>query len=172
MNNKKGSYVLGALLIAFGVLFILSPASTFANIVLFAGLVIILFSVIRILIALKSDDPYSVYSITGSIVGVIFGFILISNRETAIKIIPVLLGVWLLVTGITSLLFLLKSGANNSLITRPVLKILLGAITFSVPVLPVIATGIVLGILLVLAGVTTIVNVKDEEVIYKVRIKK
>lgn len=170
--NKKGSYILGGFLIIFGILFIFSPANTFETIVLIAGVSIILFNVIRILFALKSDNPYAAYSITGSIVGVIFGFILISSRDTAIKVIPVLLGVWLLVTGISSFLFLFKSHANSGLIVRPVLKIILGAITFALPIIPVIATGIVLGIILVLAGVTSIVNVKDEEVIYKVKVKK
>lgn len=170
--SKKGSYILGALLMMFGCLFIFSPTNTFETIVLIAGIIIILFNVIRILFALKSDDPYSAYSITGSVVGVIFGFILISSRDTAIKIIPVLLGIWLLITGISSLLFLLKSGANSSLIVRPILSIILGAITFAIPVIPVIATGIVMGIVLILAGVTTIVNIKDEEVIYKVKVKK
>ena len=170
--NKKGSYILGVFLIIFGILFIFSPTNTFETIVLIAGVSIILFNVIRILFALKSDNSYAAYSITGSIVGVIFGFILISSRDTAIKVIPVLLGVWLLVTGISSFLFLFKSHANSGLIVRPVLKIILGAITFALPIIPVIATGIVLGIILVLAGVTTIVNVKDEEVIYKVKVKK
>ena len=57
--NKKGSYILGVFLIIFGILFIFSPTNTFETIVLIAGVSIILFNVIRILFALKSDNPYA-----------------------------------------------------------------------------------------------------------------
>ena len=160
MDKKIWTYVLGALLIGFGVIFIISPTEAFESIV------------VKIISAIKSDNPYASFGMTGSIIGIVFGFILIGNKETAIKVIPVILGMWLLVTGLTTLLFTLKTSNNKSMLTKPVIKIVLGAITLLLPVIPVIATGIVLGIILVLSGVTTITNVKDEEVVYKVKVKK
>ena len=172
MSKKIGSYLFGALLILFGVIFIISPESAFETIVLTIGIILIVFGGLKIILALKSSNPYASYSVAGSIFSIVFGIILIGNQETAIKIIPIILGIWLLITGITTLLFLLKTNSDKKLIFRPILKIIVGAIAFTLPVIPIIATGIVLGIILILSGITTIANVKDEEVIYKVKVKK
>lgn len=172
MNKKVSSYIFGALLIVFGLIFILSPESAFETIVLIAGISLIVYGGLKILLALKSDNPYASYTVAGSIFSIIFGIILIGNQDAAIKVIPILLGIWLLISGITTLLFLLKTNSDRKLIIRPVLKIIVGAIAFLLPVIPIIATGIVLGVILILSGITTIMNIKDEEVIYKVKVKK
>lgn len=172
MEKKTWTYVLGALLIAFGVMFILSPSGTFETIVLIAGIILILFNCLKILGTLKSNNIYTTYGITSSVIGIIFGIILIGNKETAIKVIPVLLGLWLLVSGISSLVFLTKTSKNKTQITKAVLKTILGIISFALPVIPVIGAGLIIGIVLILAGITTITNAKDDEVIYKVKIKK
>lgn len=172
MNKKVSSYIFGALLIVFGLIFILSPESAFETIVLIAGISLIVYGGLKILLALKSDNPYASYTVAGSIFSIIFGIILIGNQDAAIRVIPILLGIWLLISGITTLLFLLKTNSDRKLIIRPVLKIIVGAIAFLLPVIPIIATGIVLGVILILSGVTTIMNIKDEEVVYKVKVKK
>lgn len=172
MNKKVSSYIFGALLIVFGLIFILSPESAFETIVLIAGISLIVYGGLKILLALKSDNPYASYTVAGSIFSIIFGIVLIGNQNAAIKVIPILLGIWLLISGITTLLFLLKTNSDRKLIIRPVLKIIVGAIAFLLPVIPIIATGIVLGVILILSGITTIMNIKDEEVIYKVKVKK
>lgn len=172
MNKKVSSYIFGALLIVFGLIFILSPESAFETIVLIAGISLIVYGGLKILLALKSDNPYASYTVAGSIFSIIFGIILIGNQNAAIKVIPILLGIWLLISGITTLLFLLKTNSDRKLIIRPVLKIIVGAIAFLLPVIPIIATGIVLGVILIFSGITTIMNIKDEEVIYKVKVKK
>lgn len=172
MNKKVSSYIFGALLIVFGLIFILSPESAFETIVLIAGISLIVYGGLKILLALKSDNPYASYTVAGSIFSIIFGIILIGNQNAAIKVIPILLGIWLLISGITTLLFLLKTNSDRKLIIRPVLKIIVGAIAFLLPVIPIIATGIVLGVILILSGITTIMNIKDEEVVYKVKVKK
>ena len=172
MNKKVSSYIFGALLIVFGLIFILSPESAFETIVLIAGISLIVYGGLKILLALKSDNPYASYTVAGSIFSIIFGIILIGNQNAAIKVIPILLGIWLLISGITTLLFLLKTNSDRKLIIRPVLKIIVGAIAFLLPVIPIIATGIVLGVILILSGITTIMNIEDEEVVYKVKVKK
>ena len=172
MNKKVISYIFGALLIVFGLIFILSPESAFETIVLIAGISLIVYGGLKILLALKSDNPYASYTVAGSIFSIIFGIILIGNENAAIRVIPILLGIWLLISGITTLLFLLKTNSDRKLIIRPVLKIIVGAIAFLLPVIPIIATGIVLGVILILSGITTIMNIKDEEVVYKVKVKK
>ena len=38
--------------------------------------------------------------------------------------------------------------------------------------IPVVATGVFIGIVLILSGISTITNEKNDEVIYKVKVKK
>lgn len=172
MSKKIGSIIFGILLIVFGLIFIISPESAFETIVLIAGISLVVYGGLKIIFALKSSNPYASYFLAGSIFSIIFGFILISNQSAAIKVIPIILGIWLLISGITTLLFLVKTGSDKKLIVRPIFKIIVGAIAFLLPVIPIIATGIVLGIILILSGITTLVNIKDEEVVYKVKVKK
>lgn len=172
MNKKIFTYILGALLIAFGILFVVSPSGTFETIVIVFGAVIILFSVIKMFGILKSNNPFASFSITGSIIGIVFGFILIVNKEAFVKLIPILLGIWLLLSGISTLLFLLKSNSNRGLIVRPIFKIIIGVMCLCLPIIPVVMTGILIGSALILSGGATFINVKDEEVVYKVKIKK
>lgn len=167
MSKKTWTYVLGALLIGFGVTFILSPSETFESIVLIAGVLLLIFSGMKIVSSLKTNTSY-----TGSIIGIIFGLVLILNREAAVKVIPVLLGVWLLVSGLSSLAYLKNINGDSKLITKAILKAVLGFVALVLPVIPVIATGIVVGIILVLSGISTITNARDDEVIYKVKVKK
>ena len=167
MSKKTWTYVLGALLIGFGVTFILSPSETFESIVLIAGVLLLIFSGMKIVSSLKTNTSY-----TGSIIGIIFGLVLILNREAAVKVIPVLLGVWLLVSGLSSLTYLKNINGDSKLITKAILKAVLGFVALVLPVIPVIATGIVVGIILVLSGISTITNARDDEVIYKVKVKK
>ena len=52
------------------------------------------------------------------------------------------------------------------------LGIILGIICFSIPIIPITFVGIVIGIMLILSGISTITNYKTDEVIYKVKVKK
>lgn len=172
MEKKLLTYIQGFLLIIFGVLFIINPQGVFGSIVLIAGILILLVSAFKAIAILRSKDPYMSFGFMGSLIGVIFGLVLITNRDDAIKVIPVMLGLWFLVTGITSLMFVMKSSRDKTLIGKSVLKIVLGLISFLLPVIPVVGAGIVIGVFLIISGVMTFVNMKDEEVIYKVKVKK
>lgn len=127
---------------------------------------------IGIISAIISKNPYASYSIGSSIISLIFGIILTTNTEGAVKLIPVLLGIWLLISGLSSLIFALKVTKDNKALVTPVTKVILGIIAFALPAIPVIATGIFIGIILILSGITTLTNKNDEEVIYKVKVKK
>lgn len=172
MDNKKITYVLGALLIALGVLFIISPNGVFESIVLFIGIAIMIVSVIGILSAFFSKDASSSYFLGSSIIGLIFGVVLINNTSSAIRIIPVLLGIWLFITGISTTVYMSKQGSNLVSMTSPITRMILGVICFVAPVIPISIVGIYIGIILVLAGINTITNVKSEEIVYKVKVKK
>lgn len=172
MNKKTWNYILGILLILFGIIFVISPKGTFETIVLAGGIILITYAIVGIIIAIKSTNPYASYSIGSSILALIFGIVLATNTEGAIKLIPILLGIWLFITGLSTLIFTLKITKDKKNLISPITKIVLGLLSFTLPIVPVVATGIFIGIVLILAGTTTIANNKTEEIVYKVKVKK
>ncbi len=172
MDNKKLTYVFGALLIALGVIFILSPKGVFESIVLFGGIAIIVFSVLGVLVSIFGKDASSSYFLGSSILGLIFGIILVSNTSSAVNVIPILLGVWLFISGLSTTVLMSKSGSSLTGMTTPITRMILGLICFSAPVIPISIVGIFIGVVLVLSGINTIANTKSEEVVYKVKVKK
>ncbi len=170
--KKNWTYVFGALLVLFGIIFIVSPQGTFESIVLTAGIILIIYAAIGILNAILSKNPYSTLSVGSSIIGLIFGIILVTHTDGAVKLIPILLGIWLFISGLSTLLFTLKATKDTKALINPITKTVLGLIAFALPVIPVIATGIFLGIILILSGISTIMNAKGDEVVYKVKVKK
>ena len=171
MNNKRLTYVFGALLIALGVIFILSPKGVFESIVLFGGIAIIVFSSFGLLLSIFGRESTSYY-IGSSIIGLIFGIILVSNTDSAVKTIPVLLGLWLFISGLSTTVYMSKMGNSLVAMTSPITRMILGLICFVTPVVPISIAGIFIGVVLVLSGVNTITNVKNEEIVYKVKVKK
>ena len=76
MKNSIWNYIFGVLLIVFGIMFIVSAESTFGTLVIVAGVIIIIFSVLKLIVVLKSPNMLSSFSITSSIIGIIFGIII------------------------------------------------------------------------------------------------
>lgn len=172
MSKKAWTYIFGALLILFGIVFLVSPQGTFASIVLVAGIILIVYAAIGIISAIVSQNPLASYTIGGSVLGLIFGIILVTNTEAAVKVVPIVLGIWLFISGLSSLIFTTKVTKETKALVGPITRIILGVIAFALPVIPVVGAGIFLGIVLILSGISTITNEKNDEVIYKVKVKK
>ena len=65
-----------------------------------------------------------------------------------------------------------KLNSNLSSMSMPITRLILGIICILTPFIFIKLTGIYIGIILVLAGINIITNAKNEEVVYKVRVKK
>lgn len=172
MSKKNWNYVFGVLLILFGIVFIISPQGTFETIVLTAGIILIVYSILRIIGIIVSKNPLASYSIGSSVISLIFGIIIASNTENAVKVIPMLLGLWLFITGLSTLIFAIKVTKDTKSLISPITRTILGVISFTLPVIHIVTIGLFIGIILILSGINTITNTKNEEVIYKVKVKK
>ena len=170
-SNKTLTYASGIILIILGALFIISPKSMFESIVWITGVIIIALSIISIATSLSSKNVSS-YFLVSSLLGLILGIVLLYNREGAIKIIPILLGIYLLITGISKLIIMAKANYKYDIMFPTVIKIVLGSICLFTPVIPIVITGIIIGIFLILTGITNLSNIKTNEVVYKVKVKK
>ena len=172
MKDNSINILLGIIFILFGVIFVLAPESVFETIVMIAGIIIILFGVVRIISSSKIDNSLKSYMTATSVISIIFGIILIVYRGATIKLIAALIGIWFLLSGISSLLLMLKSNVKDKRIVKPIIKILRGLVSLLVPIIPVAAAGITIGIILIFAGVSILTTKKEDEVIYKVKVKK
>ncbi len=172
MSKKVWTYIFGILLILFGAVFIISPKGAFSSIVLAGGIILIVYAIIGIISAIASKNPYASMTIGSSVLALLFGIILVNNTDGAIKVVPVILGIWLFISGLTSLIFTTKVSHDTKALIGPITRIVLGVIAFVLPIIPVVATGVFIGIVLILSGISTITNEKNDEVIYKVKVKK
>ncbi len=172
MNNKNTTYALGAVLIILGLIFIISPSGVFETIVSVGAIIIIGFSILGIVNSVIGKNNSYPYYLGSSILGLIFGIVLFNNADSAIKTIPVILGLWLFISGLSTTIFMSKSGSSLVSMTSPITRVILGLICFISPVIPISIVGIYIGAILILSGINTITNVKNEEVIYKVKVKK
>lgn len=172
MKNKTVTYIIGIFLIAAGILFIISPKEIFKIIVSVGAIGIIGVSIVGVLLSIFGKKISSTYFLGSSILGIILGIVLITSTNVTIKVIPVLLGIWLFITGLTRIVYMSKLKQNLKKEIGSIARIILGLICFLVPIVPISIAGIYIGIVLVLSGINTITNIKNEEVIYKVKIKK
>lgn len=168
----KNNILLGIIFIIFGVLFIFSPQSIFELIVFISGIIVVLISISKILISSKEKNEYSSYGITTGIIGLIIGIILIVFKEKTVLTVAELVGLYLLISGISSLLLMIRSNLKGNMLAKPIIKIIIGLISFTMPFIPTMWAGIIIGIILVLTGITILTTKKEEEIIYKVRVKK
>ena len=168
----KNNILLGIMFILFGALFILAPQSVFEFIVLISGIIVIIISLSKIIISEKEKSELSSYQLVTGILGIIIGIILIIFKEKTVLTVAELVGIYMLISGVSSLLLMLKANIKGNVIVKPIIKIVIGLIAFTMPFVPTMWAGIIIGILLVLTGVTIITTKKEEEIVYKVKVKK
>lgn len=172
MKENNMNVLLGIIVIIFGLIILLAPESVFASLVMIAGVLVIIFGLMRVLGAMRDDSESKSYSITSALLSILFGIILIIYRDTTIKVLAELVGIWFLISGVSSLLFMLKSNLKGKILIRPITKIVIGLVSVFIPIIPVTFAGIIVGIILILAGVSIITTKKEEKTIYKVKVKK
>ena len=172
MKKNNMTDLFGVILIVIGALFVICPKGVFESIVMVAAVVIVLFSILSLLVALSNKKGYSMYLVISSVIGVVFGIILASNTDSAIKIIPVFLGLWLFISGLSTTLAMHKMNNSLTAMASPITRMFLGLICFIAPVVPITFVGVFIGAVLILAGINTIANSKNEEIVYSVKVKK
>lgn len=172
MSKKIWTIIFGILLMLFGITFIMSPDKAFGSIVLVIGIILIVYASIGIISAILSKNPYASFTIGSSILSLIFGIILVSNADGTVKIITIILGIWLFISGLSKLVFTTKITKDMKALVGPITRIILGVISFAIPIISTTFVGVFLGVILILSGISTIVNEKNEETIYKVKVKK
>jgi len=175
MSKRVWNLIIGFGLIILGIFLIIKPDQTFENLIMYIGIALLIVGVLKIVSSIINKQkmllPGSV--IFNGVLNILLGIILITTSSITIKLISIFIGIWLIMSSLSKLLFLynFKEDIVKYNMFLQILKLIIGIIVLTTPVITSIFSGLVIGIILIVIGIWTIINEKEEEKIYKVRVK-
>lgn len=174
MSKKIWTIIIGVGLIVLGIFLITEPNQAFESLIYYLGIAILVVGILKIISGIVNRDikTYSSSSIYNGILNIIFGVILMNTTSLTIKLISVFIGIWLILSAGIQLLYIFNLGAiaKYNMLTE-IVKLIIGIIVLTTPVITTVFSGLVIGIILIVIGVYTLINIKEEEKIYKVKVK-
>ena len=171
------NYVISFLCIIGGIYFILKPNYTFSSLVYYLGLIILVIGIIKILYSLlNKENNFSLgNSFWSGIINIIFGIILMVNKQGIQSMISSILGIWLIISSTSNLVLFFNKTNRTSVdvryLVKTILKLILGIIVITTPIITFIFVGWVLGVILVAIGIGNLINIYQKRNVYKVKIK-
>ena len=172
------NYVLGFLFILGGVVLIFRPNVSFQNLVYYLGLILLITGIFKIVTSILRHDSFLLPGsfFLGGILNSLFGIILMNNKSAAVNLIPTILGIYLIISGASGLGLLINNkrytkNIDTKMLVENILKLALGIIVMTTPIITVVFVGWVLGLILILIGVGIIFNDYRQKNVYKVKIK-
>ncbi len=172
MNNDKKIFlkrnitklIFDAILIILGLIFIIFPNIFVSSVGIIAGTIFLLIGVGGILISLFSSGFLfsSIFSIIIFTIFIVFGLIFIFNPSSLVSILPILLIVYLLISGINKIFSFIRFKYNKAFILNFILGIIfvISAITlmFFIDEFNNFI-GILVGIILLLIGISSLIDI-------------
>lgn len=178
MSKKIWTYVIATLCFIGGIFLLVKPEQSTSNIVYYLGLIMLVIGIFKVLSALidRSNMLLPGSYLFSGILNVLFGIILMNNTSNVTKTISVIIGIWLIINAGSNLALALNYKKNSNIIDTSyiisnALKIILGIIVLTTPIIGVIFTGYFLGIILILIGIAIIYNDYRKKKVYKIKIK-
>lgn len=155
----------GILLVVMGVLFLSSPTTTMVTLSALLAVVMLVDGIIDMATYFAAKDfVYGAgWVLLDGVLTTIAGLFLQFNRTAAVLAVPILFSLWILTTGITHTVRAfgfrrLGSFGWGWLCTLGVLEILAGVLTLFEPITAMVAISVILGVVLLLKGVSTTLN--------------
>ena len=175
MKEKVLKIIGNLLLILGGFYLIFSPSNTFSSIVYVIGLLLVIYGVIIVVYSLIDKDSLTVFGnvLFSGLINILLGIILMVNKNGTIMMLSRLLGVWLIVKSLFSLSLYYGSNIKDKKeIITDLVKLVLGIVILTTPIVSIIFTGTVMGIICVIIGVYNFYDMYTNKSVYKVKIKK
>lgn len=175
MKEKVLKIIGNLLLILGGFYLIFSPSNTFSSIVYVIGLLLVIYGGIIVVYSLIDKDSLTVFGnvLFSGLINILLGIILMVNKNGTIMMLSRLLGVWLIVKSLFSLLLYYGSNIKDKKeIITDLVKLVLGIVILTTPIVSIIFTGTVMGIICVIIGVYNFYDMYTNKSVYKVKIKK
>ena len=175
MKEKVLKIIGNLLLILGGFYLIFSPSNTFSSILYVIGLLLVIYGGIIVVYSLIDKDSLTVFGnvLFSGLINILLGIILMVNKNGTIMMLSRLLGVWLIVKSLVS--WSLYYGSNikdKKEIITDLVKLVLGIVILTTPIVSIIFTGTVMGIICVIIGVYNFYDMYTNKSVYKVKIKK
>lgn len=178
--KKVWTYIIAVLCIIAGIVLLIKPEESTANIIYYLGIVLLVIGIVKILGSIINKN--SVLSpgsyLFGGILNTLFGLFLMVSQEKTLAFVRIPIGLWLILVSSSNLALILNYKRSNNninikLLIANILKLIIGIVILTVPRIVVFFTGWVLGVILVFIGVyVIIVNIsKEKKSIYKVKVK-
>ena len=175
MKEKVLKIIGNLLLILGGFYLIFSPSNTFSSIVYVIGLLLVVYGGIIVVYSLIDKDSLTVFGnvLFSGLINILLGIILMVNKNGTIMMLSRLLGVWLIVKSLFSLSLYYGSNIKDKKeIITDLVKLVLGIVILTTPIVSIIFTGTVMGIICVIIGVYNFYDMYTNKSVYKVKIKK
>lgn len=173
--KKVWTYIIGFLCIVGGVFLVVSPGQSISMLIYYVGLVLLATGILKVLSSIISKKyfvPDS--SFLSGVWNVIFGLILMFNQGLTMSVIPTFIGLWLIITSLSSLIVMFnfrKTYLDTRRLFTCIFKLIVGIVVLTTPILLAVLSGVLIGIVLILIGVWTIVSNLKKDKVYKVRVK-
>lgn len=173
--KKIWTYIIGLLCIIGGIFLIVNPGQSISTLIYYVGLVLLATGILKILSSIINKKYFAPDSgFLSGIWNIIFGLILMFNQDLTMSIIPTFIGLWLIITALSNLIVMFnfrKTYLDTKRLITCIVKLIFGIVILTTPILLAVASGVLIGIILIFIGVWTIVsNIKNEKV-YKVKVK-
>lgn len=173
MSKKIWTILIGVGLIVLGTFLVIDPNQTTQNLIYYLGVALLVIGILKIIsgIVNKENKTYLTSTISNGVLNILLGIILMTTTTLTIKVISIFIGIYLIISSSSELLFRFNFGSimKNNMYVQ-IIKLILGVIVLTTPVITIVFSGLVMGIILIIIGVYTLINMKDDEE-YKVKIK-
>ena len=166
MKDKILKIIGNLLLVLGGFYLIFSPSNTFSSIVYVIGLLLVIYGGIIVIYSLINRSNLMVFGnvLFSGCINILLGIILMLSR---------LLGIWLIVKSLFSLSLYYGSNIKDKKeIVTDLIKLVFGILILTTPIISIIFTGTIIGIICVLIGVYNFYDMYTNKSVYKVKIKK
>jgi uncharacterized membrane protein HdeD (DUF308 family) len=148
----------GIVAIIFGVLLIASPGATVKTLVIIVGLFALidgLVNVIRAIVMMFRKERWG-WTLAGGLIGFLLGAIIIRHQEFALSFVVILVGIWIILTGIVELAIAFDMPAKSGrgfLAVFGLILVAVGIIVLLYPFGSAYALMVVIGIYAFIVGI-------------------
>ena len=174
MKKTILNYIIGALIIAGGVFCFINPTGAIRDLLKYTGILFVIIGTVKIIYSSINKDAFTIGSC--GLIGIFFfivGLILITTNFLTINFLSMLISIYLIGTGLSALIYCFKAKSYlNSYFIGNLFKLIFGIALLIAPMINVVITGIGLGIVLVIFGLSFFVKPKNDSKVYSVKVKK
>lgn len=147
--------LVGVLAVVAGVILVLKPSHSLTTLAVIFGIFLLIDGIGELIASFGRAENRALAAIVG-VLGIVFGILLIRHPSGAVTAIGLLIGIWMVATGIIRLLRTFALGVHVALgVVLALLEVVVGIVIVSDPHIGYATLAILTGIWLILTGLGT-----------------